>query len=165
MFICSVRASTIKLFALLALTVIILVAVLAYGGDASVYAFAEGKEVNYGGMKTNEDRVAFINGFGISVESEPVKEESFSVPENFDTVLSSYNELQKSQGLDLTKYTKKRVTHYSYKVTNYNSEDEVFVNLFIYKNRIIGCDISSASPNGFVLPLCSVDASMLKNSQ
>ena len=162
MFICSVRASSIKFFAVIALTLVILFTVIAFGGESSVYASAEGKEIDYGGIKTKDDRITFIEGFGIRVDGESEKEETFVMPENFDRIILGYNELQKEQGLDLSKYTKKKVTHYSYTVTNYNSEGTVEVNLFVYRNKIIACDIASADGGGFVLPLTNIDTENLK---
>ena len=113
-------------------------------------------------MRSAEDRISFIEGFGIKVKSEPVTEESFNSPESFDRIISGYNEIQKSQGLDLTKYAGKRITHYAYEVENYDYDGKVYVNLLIHKNRIVGCDISSADGVGFVLPLTGIDKAKLK---
>lgn len=162
MFICSVRASSIKFFAVIALTLVILFTVIAFGEESSVYASSEGKEIDYGGIKTKEDRIAFIEGFGLKVDTESEKEEAFVMPENFDRIILGYNELQKEQGLDLSKYTKKKVTHYSYTVSNYNAEGTVYVNLFVYRNKIIACDVASADEGGFVLPLTAVSSENLK---
>ena len=84
------------------------------------------------------------------------------MPEDFDRVIQGYNQIQKSQGLDLTKYTRKRVTHYSYLVTNYDSEGAVYVNLLVYRNRIIAADISSLDGGGFIYALTDFDTSKLK---
>ncbi|MBR7117616.1 MAG: DUF4830 domain-containing protein [Clostridia bacterium] len=162
MFIYSVRASTIKFFLLIGVTLVLLVALINISGADAVYASVGDIEVNYGGMKTNEDRVAFIEGLGVMVKDTPTGEESFSAPESFDRVLAGYNEIQKSQGLDLTKYVGKRITHYTYEVENYDYEGKVYVNLLVYKNRIIGCDISSADGTGFVTALVGVDKAKLK---
>ncbi len=162
MFIYSIRASTLKFFACIFLCLAVLVVLLTVGSADTVYASAGGREINYGGMKTNEDRVSFIEGFGIKVKSEPVREESFTMPENFDRVILGYNQIQKTQGLDLTKYERKRVTHYAYEVTNYDSDGAVYVNLLVYRNRIIAADISSADDGGFVSSLTEFDTSKLK---
>ncbi|MBQ7344161.1 MAG: DUF4830 domain-containing protein [Clostridia bacterium] len=162
MFVYTVRASTLKFFGCIILCIAVLVLLLTLGQAQTVYASAGGREINYGGMKTNEDRVAFIEGFGIKVKTEPVTEESFTMPEDFDRVILGYNQIQKTQGLDLTKYTRKRVTHYSYEVTNYDHEGTVYVNLLVYRNRIIAADISSASDGGFVSSLTEFDTSKLK---
>lgn len=161
MFVLSVRASTVKLCALIAVALILLIGVSSVAAMDSVAALAP-MEVNFSGIKTNEQRVAFIEQFGVKVSPEPLEEKPFLMPENFDRVISGYNELQKKQGLDLTKYAKKKVTRYTYKVENYDSEGEVFVNLFVHRQRIIACDICSAAPEGFVVPLALVDKSKLK---
>ena len=163
MFIYTVRASTLKFIMCICLCLVVLVALVAVGSQETVYASASGSEINYGGMKDNEDRVAFIEGFGIKVKSEPVREDTFTMPDDFDRVISGYNQLQRSQGLDLTKYKRKRVTHYMYEVTNYDSEGTVYVNLIVYRNRIIAADIASAAEGGFVSSLVDFDTSKLKN--
>ena len=113
-----------------------------------------GADIKLGGVKTNEDRLAFISQFGINVAGEAKESETFAIPENFDRVTAKYNEIQKAQGLDLTKYKNKKVTRYTYSVSDYEGYDgEVNVNLIIYRNTVIGCDVSSASPSGFVKPL------------
>ena len=162
MFIYSIRASTLKLTACIVLCFTVLAILLSFNTGDTVFASADGKEVNYGGMKTNEDRVEFIKGFGIEVKSDPVAEESFVMPENFDRIILGYNQIQKSQGLDLTKYQKKRVTHYAYEVTNYDYDGTVYVNLLVFRNRIIAADISSAAAGGFVFGLLDFDTSKLK---
>ena len=162
MFIYSVRASTLKFFAIICVCLAVLIALSSLQGGAVVYASVNGESINYGGIKTEGDRIRFIEGFGIKVKETPTTEEEFSMPDNFDRILLGYNELQKSQGLDLSKYTRKKVTHYSYEVTNYDCEGKVYVNLLVYRSKIIACDISSADPSGFVLPLTSIDQEKLK---
>ena len=162
MFIYSIRASTVKLFGFVALTLLLIGVTLGFGGGETVMAAAGESGINFSGIKTNEDRVEFINGFGIKVESEPIEEEAFTMPENFDRVILGYNEIQKKQGLDLSKYANKRVTRYTYKVTNYNSEGDVYANLFVYRSKIVACDVCSASPTGFVVPLTQVEKNKLK---
>ena len=161
MFIYSVRASTIKFCALAVFVVIFLGVVVGFAANDSVMAAASG-EVNYSGIKTNADRVRFIEQFGVMVADEAVDEEKFQMPENFDRVILGYNELQKKQGLDLSKYAKKKVTRYTYRVENYDSEGEVFVNLFIHRGKVVACDICSAMDEGFVAPLTLVERDKLK---
>lgn len=162
MFICSVKASTLKLTAVIIVALAILITLSALGNSGAVYASADGVTVNYGGIKSNEDRVAFIESFGLKVNETPVAEEKITMPEDFDRIILGYNELQKSQGLDLSKYTKKNVTHYRYEVTNYDYEGAVYVNLIVHRNKIIACDISSGDKDGFVLPLVGLDKSKIK---
>jgi hypothetical protein len=87
----------------------------------------------------------------VEVSGEAKESVSFTVPENFDTVIAGYNELQRSQGLDISKYKNKKVTRYTYEIGSFGDYDgAVFVNLIIYKNTVVACDVSSADPHGFV---------------
>jgi len=76
---------------------------------------------------------------------------TMKIPREFDRVMSTYNELQKRQGLDLSKYRGREVTRYSYKITNYPGyEGSVTANVIVYKNRVIGGDVSSSDVQGFI---------------
>ena len=161
MFIYSIRASTIKFFGFIMLTLLVLVGVVAFSDNGAVLASGSG-EINYGGIKTEEDRISFIESFGIKVDKGSAEEAAFTMPDDFDRVILGYNELQKKQGLDLSKYQRKKVTRYSYKVTNYDYDGDVYASLFVYRGKIVACDLSSADPEGFVLPLTQVDRAKLK---
>lgn len=157
MFIYSVRASTIRFFSVVALTLALLVGMFFIGasGDDSVGALSS--SINFSGVKSNEDRLSFIEQFGIKVKGEAVEEEGFRIPENFDRVVAGYNEIQKLQGLDLSKYKNKKITRYTYEAIDYkDTKESVFVNLLIYKGTVIGCDVSSSDPGGFVEPLIKI---------
>ena len=162
MFVYSIRASSVKFFAFVALSLVILGGLVLWGSGTAVAASGSGEWIDYSGIKTNEERVKFIESFGIEVEDTPIEEQSFAMPDNFDRVILGYNELQKKQGLDLSKFAKKKVTRYAYKVTNYNHEGDVYANLFVHRGRIVACDVSSVSPDGFVVPLTLVDKANLK---
>ncbi len=158
MFIYSVRASTIRFFSVIALTLIVLTALLIVGSNTRDSVFASSDTVDFSNVKTNEDRLAFISQFGINAKEAPTETEDFRVPESFDKVIAGYNEIQKKQGLDLSKYKNKRVTRYTYEASGYEgSSDTVFVNLIIYRNTVIACDVSSTDPNGFVAPLVKLN--------
>ena len=155
MFICSVRASTVKFFAVLALCFAVLLGLILSGNTSIVSASASGA-VDLTDIKTEDDRVAFIEQFGLRVKGAAIESKSFVVPDNFDRALAGYNEIQKRQGLDLSKYAKKKITRYTYALESYEDYDgEVLVNLLIYRSRVIGCDISSADADGFVKALIS----------
>ena len=150
MFICSVRASSVKFFIILALSLAVFAGVV-FMSDYSLAASAA--VVDFSGIKTEEDRLVFLRGCGVEVEGAP-EEGSFVMPENFDRVMLGYNEVQKSQGLDLSRYARKKVTRYSYTVKGYEDyEGRVIANLLVCRGKIIGADISSADPEGFVEPL------------
>ena len=154
MFIYTVRASTIKFFSVIVLTLLALVGILVFGGAGGDTVYAVSGNIDFSGVKTNDQRVAFISQFGIKVNSEPVEEEEFRVPENFDRVIAGYNEIQKKQGLDISRYKNKKVVRYTYEAEEYNGKSEgIFVNLIVYKGTVIACDVSSTSPDGFIEPL------------
>jgi hypothetical protein len=153
MFICSVRASTIKFFSAVALSLALLITLLALVEPAAVATGSEMQTptVSFYGIKTNEDRIAFLSSLGWSVVDTPQSEKTFIMPESFDIVMQGYNELQRSQGFDLSKYRKKKLTRYTYEITNYDStEGKVYANVIVYRNRVVGGDICSSEPDGFV---------------
>lgn len=160
MFIYSIRASTVKLIGVIALTLVLLGVTVGFGTGESVMA-ASG-EISFSGVKTNDDRLAFIRQFGIEVEESPIEESEFSVPEKLDRVIQGYNEIQKRQNLDISKYAGNRITRYTYKVTNYNYDGEVYANLFVYRSKVIACDVCSTASGGFVVPMTLVEKSNLK---
>ena len=155
MFIYSMHANTIKFFAVICLALTALIALIAF-----VPTYASGGEVaqvgaqvtyNYEKIKTNEDRINFLKQFGWEVEAEPLKEQEVTIPKEFDKVFAAYNEIQRKQGLDLASFKKKNVMRYTYTVTNYpDYEGEVYVNILVYRNTVIGGDVCSADVNGFV---------------
>ncbi len=153
MFVYSVRASTVKFFGVIVLTLALLVGALVIGRTGAVTVSAH-TGVNFDDIKTNEDRIEFISQFGIDLTGDPKEEVEFRIPDKLEGVLADYNELQKSQGLDLTKYKNKKVTRYTYEIDGYGDyTGPVCINLIIYRGNVIGCDVSSADPAGFVEPL------------
>lgn len=153
MFICTVRAQTVRFAGVLCLALAILfgVAVIADAGAAIVPPDETVETVSFSRVKTDEDRLKLLTDLGWKTTGEVVEEESFTLPETFDRVLLGYNEIQKDQGLDLTRYRKKKVTRYTYEITNYpDYEGRVYANLIVWRGRVIAVDISSADPMGFV---------------
>lgn len=155
MFIYSLRASTLKFFAVLcvALTTLItlIVFIPEYNGENMGSVLTVGvAEINFDKIKTNEDRVEFLRQFGWEVSAEPKACVEVKIPSEFDKVFAGYNEIQKRQGLDLSKYKNKNVMRYTYEVTNYDDDGVVYANILIYRNRVIGGDICSADVTGFI---------------
>ena len=153
MFVYSLRASTLKFFAVVCVTltaIIMMVAFIPGGGDEFLAAGSE-KEISYEKIKTNDDRVNFLSQFGWQVNSEPIEVTNITIPKEFDKIFTGYNEIQKRQGLDLSKYKNKDVTRYTYEVTNYAGEtSKVYANVIVYRNKVIGGDICSADVKGFI---------------
>ena len=125
------------------LAVIAILALLFSGNDSTPTAST--------GVASNDARVAFLKSFGWDVTTSPVESGQVRVPESGNEVFSRYNELQKSQGYDLTKYAGKKVMRYVYKINNYpDAKEPVYATLLVYKDRIIGGDITDTTPGGRV---------------
>lgn len=164
MFICSLKGRSIKLAGIAVIACIVLVVSLFllpdYDTNGTAYVSAITSEsIDFGGIKSAEDRLFFINSFGIEVNPEPIEEVETRIPKEFDAVYNEYNNIQKAQGLDLSKYKGKKIVRYTYEMTNYPKDSagvptQVFLNLIIYKNRVVGGDISSSEAGGFVRTFC-----------
>ena len=100
--------------------------------------------------KINDDRIQIAEMLGWKIDSEPLEIEEVLIPEKFDEVYSQYNELQKSMGFDLSKHKGDRCKRYVYKVKNYDSDEDVVLNMIICKNKVIGGDVSSRALGGFM---------------
>lgn len=150
MFIYSIRASTIRFAGLILLSAVLLVGVLSGAGKNTLAVV----NYTYSKVKNDGDRVAFLKQFGWNTTSEvPTEQENFTVPKEFDRVMLGYNEIQKSQGLDLARYQNKKVTRYTYEIANYEGyEGKVYANIIMYRDKVIAGDICSADPmsGGFV---------------
>lgn len=136
---------------LLGVAVLCAAAVLAAGLFGEPGAAASASLPSPKGIKTAEDRVAYLEGYGWLVDPEPIAVEELLIPEEFDDSYAEYLELQSSQGFDLTKYCGKRVKRYAYEIKNYpTGETGVQAGILIYKNRVIGGEVLSAQLNGFI---------------
>lgn len=114
--------------------------VLTLGGRA-VTASAEVKNI-----RTNDDRLAYLSGLGWQVSPQPIATEELLIPQELDDSYTAYLKLQTDQGFDLSRYCGKRVKRYTYQLTNYPVQDEpVQIALLLYKNRVVGGQIQSAS--------------------
>ena len=99
---------------------------------------------------TNEERVAFLEGFGWQVQTEPAQTREVMIPTEFNDVYTAYNVMQQAQGFDLKPYAGKVCTQYLYKIDNYPDEDEVYATLLVYGEEIIGGDVACAQVDGFM---------------
>ena len=149
MFITTFRANTIKFTAITVFSFLIVAALIVFVPKYESTA-AQGK-VSYQNVYSNSDRIDFIAQFGWNVNQTPIEEIEVTIPAEFDSVYVGYNDIQKNQGLNLAKYKGKEVVRYTYEVTNYEDyEGVVYVNLLVYRNKIVGGDVCSADSAGFI---------------
>ena len=100
-------------------------------------------------VSDNDSRVNFLKSFGWEVTTTPVESGQVRIPTETTEVFDRYNRLQQAQGYDLMKYSGKKVMRYVYKVTNYpGATDPVFATVLVYKNQIIGGDITNTAAGG-----------------
>ena len=157
MFVYSMRASTIKLVGVICVALTVLITLIALvptytlSSQTSANAGDHTVSYTYDKIKTAEDAAGFLSQFDWAVDATPVEIKTVTIPSEFDKIFASYNELQKEQGLNLTKYKGKDVTRYTFAVTNYKDyEGTVYANVLVYRNRVIAGDICSADVSGFV---------------
>ncbi|MBE6708948.1 MAG: DUF4830 domain-containing protein [Ruminococcaceae bacterium] len=155
MFIYTVKANSLKFIAVILAAVAILVTVALLSESSEILTTdaiaAETKDINYDKIKTEEDRKKFLSQFGWEIEDKEIESVKVKLPGEFDKIMTEYNELQKSQGLDLFKYKGREVERYTYKISNYpDYSGTVYANIIIYRNRVIGGDICSSDISGFI---------------
>ena len=94
------------------------------------------------GVRTNEDRIAYLSSYGWEVSPEPIATQELLIPSEMDESYQEYLTLQRQQGFDLEQYAGKRVKRYTYEVYNYPSGDRgVQANLLICRSTVIGGEV------------------------
>lgn len=135
-----------KKIAIILAAVIVLVAgaIMLFGGNNA-------EPTSAATVSNNDARVAFLKSFGWDVTTSPVESSQVRVPDTSSEVFDRYNALQKSQGYDLSAYAGKTVMRFVYKINNYPGATEpVYATLLVYKNQIVGGDVTDTSAKGVV---------------
>jgi hypothetical protein len=156
MFVYSFKASKRQIISMI-LCVVMLIAVLVVAilwplGSASAETFEPV------GGNSNDERVAFLKDLGYEIDAKASTVKEVLIPDEFDDVFERYNKIQKEAGMDLEPYHGKRVKCWTYQVSNIPSQGVVQANVFIYKNKIIGGDVSSTALDGFMHGLVKYSA-------
>lgn len=102
--------------------------------------------------ETNEERISYLETFGWQVSADPVEVVNITIPEEFDRTYNEYNELQQTQGFDLSGYRGDSGTRYTYTVSNYpnKTSSQVLANVIVINDQIVAADVSSVSAGGFM---------------
>lgn len=102
-------------------------------------------------IKNDIDVYNYLKSFGWSVSEMPLRAETVVIPKEFDDVYEKYNQLQERQGFNFDKAKGKKAMLYSFTINDHPSgEKGVIANVIVYKNKVIGGDISSSDVNGFI---------------
>ena len=144
-FVITTKVSKAKLAALVTLliAVLVLAAILA----AAKTGTPEAADARNG--ETNEARVAYITRQGWQINAEPIQTQSVKIPTENTEVFTRYNELQKTQGFDLTQYAGRQATRYVYEVLNApEAEGPVYATVFVLDGRIVAGDVTDTAPAG-----------------
>ena len=127
-----------------AIAAVIIAIILAVGGSDSQTTAAPA-------ATGNDARVQFLREFGWEVVNSPVESSQVRIPEEVTEVFERYNQLQKSQGYDLSKLAGKNAMRYVYKISNYpGASDPVYATVLVYKQQIVGGDVTDTSAKGKV---------------
>ena len=145
MLVMTAKVNKKKIAIILAAVVIVVAGLfLIFGGDNSTPTASTG-------VANNDARVAFLKSFGWEVTTSPVESGQVRIPETGNEVFDRYNALQKSQGYDLSAYAGKTVMRYVYQINNFpGATAPVYATLLIYKNQVIGGDVTNTAANGTI---------------
>lgn len=151
MFVYSIKTSKGKLLGLLAvITVAIILMIIVFSGGADAETASTKSKISTA-ASTAAERINFLNQYGWEVKEEPISVTEVLIPEEFDQTYEEYNTIQKTHGMDLSKYKGKSAKKWTYEVTNYpKSDTTVQANLLVLNGKVIGGDISSTEENGFM---------------
>jgi hypothetical protein len=152
MFVYSVKRNQIKLILIAAFVIVSIFMLALLAKNDGVKPTSTDNKLSYD-ASTEEKRLAFLSQFGWQVDEKSVEVTEVIIPEEFDEVYSSYNEIQLRQGLDLAPFAGKRVKKWTYTVINYPGyENKICIraNMLVYNGRVIGGDICSVELDGFM---------------
>ncbi len=104
---------------------------------------------------TTQDRVRALEYYGWQVDQTSETNETVYIPMVFDSVWERYNKIQKMSGFDLSQYRGQSAERYTYRALNFPGmeQEEVFLNILVIDEKIIGGDCMTVALDGFMLPL------------
>lgn len=152
MFIFSFKTSKLKLAAALLAVAVTVSLLVSSALNAASPALAP-RGINLAAQDSRQ-RLDFLAQFGWEVNEDPIEVGEIIIPQEFNAVYRSYNELQLEQGFDLAAYSGKRVKRWTYTVTNYPGYDEttdcIHANILVCDGAVIGGDICNVELGGFM---------------
>lgn len=150
MFVYSVKTKHIKVFLLVGFVLFTAVSLFILSNESQetssnsdMFLLAE----------THEERMKFVSQFGWQVDEEPVQVKEIIIPTEADEVYTAYNDIQRSQGFDLTEFAGERAKCWTYTVKNYEgyeNQECIQINILVYDGKVIGGDVCSVELDGFM---------------
>lgn len=144
MFILSMKTTRPRVLVTVAVVLVLLVTMLVLSNRQNVTATG-------GPVIAADDarRRLFLEELGYELAPADAEVQEVVLPGEFDETLAAYNLLQQQAGHDLSPYLGKRVKCWTYVVTNYPGDEAVQAHIYLYKDTIVGGDISSMVQGGF----------------
>jgi hypothetical protein len=152
MFVYSVKRNQLKLVLIVVFLIVSVFALAFLAKNGKTEQTSGNNKISFR-ASTEQERLDFLSQFGWQVDETKQEVCEVIIPEEFDDVYSSYNEMQLSQGFDLTRYAGERVKKWTYTVTNYPGyENKICIraNLLVFDGKVIGGDICSVEIDGFM---------------
>lgn len=150
MFVYTMKASGLKFFAVVALSVALLTTAIGILPSVNAASDVASVTTDFKNISNEEDMANFLSHFGYEIDLQSLNTYEIEIPEEFNSIYETYNEIQRAQGLNLKRYAGDDATAYVFKISNYEYQGEVFATLIIRNNRIIAGDICSKDGEGFV---------------
>lgn len=140
--------------ALFALALGVLGAGLGLVRDIQSAAAVADLQVDPRGIKTNADRVAFLEGLRLDRLPGACRRRGHPPPGHLRRLLRRVPVPPEIPGFDLSQYAGKTVKRYTYQVSNYPGlQENIWASLLLYKKEVIGGEIYSNEGDGFIQAL------------
>lgn len=150
MFVYSVKSNQIKVLLLVGFVLFTAVSLFILSNESQETSSANDMVLS---AETHKERMEFISQFGWKVDEEPAQVKEVIIPEEFDDVYTAYNDIQRSQGFDLTEFAGERAKCWTYTVKNYEgyeNQECIQINIMVYDGQVIGGDVCSVELDGFM---------------
>lgn len=157
----SVRVKSLKFIGTIICIAAILGLSFAFMGKSGAI-----KAINPKIITTSEQRYTFLRNCGLEAINEI--EEDIIIPPVFNETFNDYNSMQIAAGYNLERFKGKTLKKYSYEIKNYpNVIENVIASVIVYKDRIVGGDISLLETDGFshgLMPISKPNSESVQKS-
>ena len=105
------------------------------------------------GIKCTDEAAVreYLHSFGL--EPSEVTVDEIIVPHEFNDVYENYNDIQRSQGFDLSDYKGKVLQRYTFKINGHPNGGHYFAEVLLFNKTVVGADIYSTEIDGSISPL------------
>ena len=105
-------------------------------------------------IENPNDVVMFLESLGWQVDPNALEVQEVVIPREFNEVFENYNQLQKEHGFNLEDFQGMVAMRYTYQVLNYPDQAQgVVADVLVAQGRVIGGNIQSFTPDGFLYGL------------